>query len=158
MDNFSKYLGLIFLIIGVFFGFILSIALIILLLRFLSIGLFENRISEGIFHYFIIIIPYLIFFGAYYYLRQKVMAATNKTSRGIAALFLIIGCLICVSSFILSTLVFLNIKNDFVEFFSENSGYNLVMQLVIVFLTAATLGFGDPKEKDWMEKSQHNNV
>jgi hypothetical protein len=157
MNNLNKYLGLMLLMMGVFFGFIILVALIIVIMRFLSIALFSNRISENIFRYFIIIIPYLIFSAAYYYLYTKINETKNKLSKRLAALFLIIGCLICITAFVLSTLIFLSVKNTWLQFFDDNSGYNLVMQLIVVFLTSAILAFGDPQEKDWKEKSLHNN-
>ncbi len=152
MDNSNKYLKLLLLIIGTVFGFFLLIAVIILVLRLLSIALFTNKISEHIFHYFVVVIPYLIFFGAFYYLNKKIKQSQSKTSKIIASLFLIIGCLICLISFLFITVISFGAENKWLSFFDDNSGYSLALQLLIVFLTAITLAIGEPTEKDWIKK------
>jgi hypothetical protein len=152
MDDSNKFLKLLLLIMGSVIGFFLSIAVIILVLRLLSIALFTNRISEHIYHYFVVIVPYLIFFGAFYYLSKKVKQSKNKISKIIASLFLVIGCLICIVSFVCITAISFGIENNWLSLFDDNSGYSLVSQLLLVFLTAISLAAGDPKEKDWMDK------
>jgi hypothetical protein len=153
MNNTSKYLELLLLMIGVLMGFVLSVALLIIILKLLSVVLFTNKISENIYHYCVIIIPYLIFFAAYYYLYLKVKQSKNIASKTIASFILIAGCLLCATSFILLTANFLGNTSDLVAFFNDNSGSGLVIQIAVAFLTAMVLAFGDPKEKDWIEKN-----
>jgi hypothetical protein len=142
------------LMTGVFFGFILAIALLILILRLLSVTLFELPGTEPVYHYLVSIVPYVIFSGAYYYLYRKIGQSKNKTAKFIAAIFLFIGCVICLVCFVLVSMLCFNVHKNWLDDFNDNSGYNLVAQLIIVFLTAMTLGFGDPKEKDWLEKNK----
>lgn len=153
MDNNGKYLGLLLLIMGVVFGALVVFGLVFFILKIISVSLFDNRISENIFHYLVTIIPYLIFFGAYYYLYQKIKQAKKIFLKTIAFLLIIIGCLICLSSLVLFTMIAFEIEKDWLGAFDEHSGYTLVAQLVIVFLAAMTLAFGDPKEKDWIQKN-----
>ena len=152
MDNFSKYLGIILLIMGVFFGGLIAIGLVILIFKLISVSLFDNRVSENIFHYIVKIIPDLIFFGAYYYLYRKIKQSKKIVPGIIASLLVIFGCLICVAVLICFTMIAFNVEQNWLETFDENSGYTLVMQLVIVFFSAMILAFGDPKEKDWLQK------
>src|ERR1700755_90842 len=136
MNNFSKYLGLTMLLMGVVFGFIVFVALVILVFKLLSIALFNNRLSDNIFQYCVTITPYLIFFAADYFLFTKIKKAKNISSKVMASLFLLIGSLVCVLSFLLLSANFFGIKNQWLYWFSENTGYSLIIQLLMVFATA----------------------
>lgn len=154
MDNFQKYSRLMLLIAGGFFGFIILIALFFFILRLLSITMFHIPGFDLFFQYVIIIIPYLLFFAAYYYLYKKISGSKNRLSRIIARLLLIAGCLVCLFTLTLSTVIFLKVKNDWLRFFEDNAHYALIIQLIIIFATAAVLASGDGKEKDWMEREK----
>src|SRR5438552_3938685 len=101
MNDFNKYFALMFLIIGGVIGFILAIAILIVILRLLSISMFSIPGTDNIFQYFTIIIPYIIFFAAYFYLRKKIIRSKSKTSGIAAALLVIAGCLLCLITFVL---------------------------------------------------------
>ena len=152
MDNFQKYSRLMLLIIGSFIGFILLIALIFFLFRLFSITVFYIPGFDLFFQYVIICIPYLLFFAAYYYLNKKIKSSKSKASRVIARALLLAGCATCVFTLVLSTAIFLHVKNDALKVFEDNGHYALIVQIVLIFITAATLASGDEKEKDWMER------
>jgi hypothetical protein len=152
MDNFQKYSRLMLLIAGGFFGFIIFIALLIYILRLFSITMFHIPGFDLFFQYVIIIIPYLLFFAAYYYLYKKISLSKNKPSRVIARLLMVAGCMICLFTLSSSTAIFLHVKNAWLRLFDENSQYALIIQLLIIFLTAGVLASGDGREKDWMER------
>ena len=111
--------------------------------------------ADNVFHVFIIMVPYLIFFSGYYYMHTKIAAAKTKLSRLLARLFLVVGSLICFITMIFSLLVFLKVKNEWLRTYDANSHYALIIQVFMLFITAAIIATGDPKEKNWMEK---NNV
>lgn len=140
------------LIIGSFLGFILFIGLLIFILRLFSITVFHIPGFDLFFQYVIITIPYIIFFAAYYYLYNKIKFSKSKASRGIAVVLIAAGCLICLFTLSLSTAVFLRVKNDWLKLYDNNGHYALIIQIVILFLTAGVLASGDEKEKDWMER------
>ena len=141
------------LIVAGIFGFIFFVALLIFILRLFSITMFHIPGFDLFFQYVIISIPYLLFFAAYYYLFKKISLSKSKASRFIARLLLALGCIICLFTFTLSTAMFLNMKNEWLKFFDDNAHYALIIQLVIIFLTAGVLASGDAKEKDWMERN-----
>jgi hypothetical protein len=152
MDNFQKYSRLMLLLVGGFFGFILFIALLIFVLRLLSITMIHIPGFDLLYQYVIIIIPYAIFFAAYYYLYNKIRFSKSKISRSIAKLLLAMGCIICITSLILSTVLFLHVKSSWLKTYEEYSHYSLIVQIAILFISAGVLASGDAKEKDWMER------
>ncbi|MEO6731649.1 MAG: hypothetical protein ABIN01_10565 [Ferruginibacter sp.] len=154
MDNFQKYSRLMLLIVGGFFGFLIAIALLIYILRLFSITMFHIPGFDLFFQYVIIIIPYLIFFAAYYYLYKKISFSKTKASRVIARCLLVAGLLTCLFTLFLSTALFLKVKNEWLKSYEESTHYALVIQLVVLFLTAGILASGDAKEKDWMERRE----
>jgi hypothetical protein len=152
MDNFQKYSRLMLLIAASFFGMLLFIALLIYILRLFSITMFNIPGFDLFFQYVIIIIPYLIFFAAYYYLYQKIKLSKNKVSRFISGVLVATGCIICLITLSLSTALFLRVKTEWLKVYEDNGHYALIIQIVILFLTAGALASGDEKEKDWMER------
>lgn len=152
MDNFQKYSRLMVLIAGGFFGFIIFVALLLFVLRLFSITMFNIPGFDLFFQYVIIIIPYLLFFAAYYYLYKKIGLCTSKASRVIARLLIAAGCGICLFTLALSTAIFLHVKNDGLKTFEDNGHYALIIQLIIIFVTAGILASGDATEKDWKER------
>jgi hypothetical protein len=46
----------------------------------------------------------------------------------------------------------LHVKSDALRVFEDNGNYALIAQIIVIFLTAATLASGDEKEKDWKER------
>ncbi len=70
-----------------------------------------------------------------------------------ARLLVATGCLVCLFTLSLSTALFLHLKNDWLKLYEDNGHYALIIQIVILFLTAAILAGGDEKEKDWMERT-----
>ena len=154
MDNFQKYSRLMLLIIGSFIGFIVFVAMLIFVFRLFSITVFHIPGFDLFFQYVIICIPYLFFFTAYYYLYKKINSSKNKASRVIARALLLAGCATCVFTLVLSTALFLHVKNDSLKIFEDNGHYALIVQIIIIFITAATLASGDEKEKDWMQRGR----
>ena len=143
------------LIVGGFISLILFIAILIFVLRIFSVTLFHIPGFDLFFEYIIILIPYILFFSAYYYLYKKITISKSKASRIIARILIAMGCIICLFTLSLSTALFLNIKNDWLRLFEDNSHYAMVIQIIIIFLTAGALASGDPKEKDWMERKDN---
>lgn len=134
-------------------GFILFIALLIFVLRLFSITLFNIPGFDLFFQFVIISIPYIIFFAAYYYLFKKVRASKSVTSRLIARVLLVAGAALCIFTLVLSTLIFLKEKNEWLAVFNENSHFALIIQLIILLVASGIIASGDAKEKDWMERS-----
>ncbi|MCW3093970.1 MAG: hypothetical protein JWP81_5039 [Ferruginibacter sp.] len=153
MDKFQKYSRLMLLLAGGFFGFILLIGLLIFILRLFSITMFHIPGFDLFFQYVILIIPYLIFFAAYYYLYRKIGASKTKFSRVFARILMVAGFTICVFTLVLSTAIFLHVKSEWLKQLEEYTHYALVMQLAILSITAGVLASGDAKEKDWMERN-----
>ncbi len=154
MDNSNKYLGILLIALGSFIGFVVLIVVIFFLLKLASVILFNIPGFESIYKYFITIIPYLLFLAAYFYLRSRIVLCKNKISRAIAMLFLTAGILVCLISFTLINLKFFGLKKGWLNFFDDNSHYFLILQLILIFFATGALATGDPKEKDWMEKSK----
>src|SRR5688572_28678911 len=122
MDNFQKYSRLMLLIAGAVVAFILGMGLLIFLLRLLSSTLIHIPGFNRFFEYVILIIPYLIFYTAYYYLYQNIRGSKSHLTKLFASLVLVIGLLVCSITLILTTIVFAGVKIPWLMFFSENSG------------------------------------
>ncbi|MEO6548901.1 MAG: hypothetical protein ABIN94_12920 [Ferruginibacter sp.] len=153
MDKFQKYSRLMLLLVGGVFSFIILVALLIFIFRLFSITMFNIPGFDLFFQYIIIIIPYFIFFAAYYYLFNKIKFSKSRFSRVFAITLLLVGFLTCLFTFTLSTAIFLKVSTKWLKQFEDYTHYALVVQLVILFTTAGVLASGDSKEKDWMERT-----
>lgn len=156
MNNFNKYFLLMALIIGGFFGVIIFLVLLFFILKLFSVTILSIPGVESIYHFLIVIIPYIIFFSAYYYLHKKIPLSTKKISRLLAMLFLVAGSLICFTTLVLSLLDFIKLNKTWIRLFNDNAQYAFIIQIILLFSTALIIAAGDPKEKDWMEKGGYN--
>jgi membrane protease YdiL (CAAX protease family) len=135
-----------------FVGLIAFIVVLILVLRLFSSSILHIPGFDRFYQYVIIIIPYLLFFAAFYYLYKKIGQSKTKGSRIAAGILLLVGCLVGGCALSLATVDFLHVKNNWIKWYNENSQVSLIIQLVIIFITAGILASGDAKEKDWMER------
>jgi hypothetical protein len=152
MDKFNKYFWLLALILGSLLGFLIVVTALFFLLKFFSVSLFYIPGIDKGYQFFVVIIPYLIFFSGYYYLHKKIPLSTKKTSRAVSMILLVLGSLICVVTLVLSLLVSFKVTNEWLRAYSEHSHYSFIIQIILLFSTALIIATGDPKEKDWMEK------
>ena len=68
------------------------------------------------------------------------------------AVFLVAGSVICFITLVLSLLVFLKVKGEWLRDYDDQSHYSFVIQILLLFATALIIASGDAKEKDWMER------
>ena len=135
-----------------FFGVVIAVALVIFILRLFSIVAINIPGFTYFYGYSMLIIPYGLFLTTYYFLRTKIALAASKTARVLGAVFFTLGLLACLSSLIIATINFIKTANHIELSFEDLSSYFLVIQLGFIFIITLTLGLGDKKEKDWMEK------
>ena len=140
------------LLFGGLVGTILILVILFYLLKLFSIAVFNIHGSDTVFHFFIVIIPYIIFFSGYYYLHKKITLSKSKTATVIARAFLIIGSLFCVCTMILSSLKLFGVQKNFLLTYEDNSQYAWIIQIVMLFFTALIIASGDAKEKNWIDK------
>src|SRR5688500_16037613 len=95
MDNFQKYSRLMLLLVGGFIAFILGIALVLFILRILSITMFNIPGFDWLLQFAIVALPYVIFYASYYYLAKKIRFSESKLSRVAARIILIAGLVLC---------------------------------------------------------------
>jgi hypothetical protein len=156
MNNNNRFLTLLMVILGTFLSVIIAIALVIFILRFLSIIAINIPGFTDFYGYIMLIIPYGIFFTTYYFLRSKIALAASKISRIFGTIFFTLGFLTCIASLTIATINFIKIRNNIQLTFEEFSHYFLVIQLAFIFIITMTLGLGDAKEEDWLDK--HNKT
>lgn len=149
MDNFQKYSRLMLLFAVGIIAFILFFVLLIFILRLFSITVIHIPGFDIFYQFTILLIPYIIFFAAYFYLYPKIRLSKNKASRIIATGLVVAGVLICAFTLILSIMAFLNVSNEWLKTFDENSHYAFIIQLVVLLISAGVIAGGDAKEKDW---------
>ena len=140
------------LIAGGFVAFILFIALVFFLLRLFSITMIHIPGFDRFFQLTIVLIPYIIFFTAYYYLFKKIRRSENIVSRMTGRVLLIVGALLCTAALILSLLAFFKANIEWLRTYEENVHYAWIIQLIILLAAAGAIAGGDAKEKDWMER------
>ena len=75
-------------------------------------------------------------------------------SRIFGTIFFTLGFLACIASLTIATINFIKIRNNIQLTLEEFSHYFLVIQLAFIFIITMTLGLGDAKEVDWLDK--HN--
>ena len=152
MDNFQKYSRLMLMIVGGIIAFILAVALVFFALRLFSIAVFHIPGFDFLYQLIIVLIPYFVFFAAYYYLFGRIKFSRSKASRISARVLIFSGALFCTLAMVLSVVVFLSDTKSWSITFRENEHYAYIIQLIILLIIAATLAAGDSKEKDWMER------
>ena len=141
------------LIAGAIFGSILLIATLFFALKIFSVTLFHIPGFDFFFQYIIILIPYILFFAAYYYLVRKIKNARSKASRIIAGVLLLAGLVTCIFTLILSTVLFLQLKIAWMIKLEDYTHYALITQLLFLFISAGVLASGDTREVDWMKRN-----
>lgn len=140
------------LVIGAFITFVLLAVGLFYLLKLFSVTMFAIPGSDKVYQFFIVVIPYTIFFFGYHYMHKKIQLSINKYARSFAILFLVLGSLICFGCLVLAVLDYFSLKNEWVRVYNQNSQYGFISQILMLFFTALILATGDPKEKDWIDK------
>ncbi len=158
MDNFEKYSRLMLMIVGGIIAFILAVALVFFALRLFSIAVFHIPGFDFLYQLIIVLIPYFVFFAAYYYLFGRIKLSKSKASRISARILIFSGALFCTLSMILSVVAFLSDTKSWTITFRENEHYAYIIQLIVLLIIAAALAAGDSKEKDWMERGESIKV
>lgn len=140
------------LLMGSVLAVVATVALVFFILKLFAVTLFNIPGSSYIFHLFIVVIPYLILFAAYYLVHREIVAARSSASAAAARTILVIGSLACVTGLVLSLMIFFNVKREWLYIYDDYSKYTFAVHLILVFITAGVLATGDPKEKSWLER------
>lgn len=135
-----------------FFGVVIAVGLIVFLLRLFSMAVINIPGFTDFYGYMMLIIPYGLFFTTYYFLRSKLTLAASKTAKVLGIIFYTLGFLACAASLIIATINFIRTINHVELSFEDLQPYFLVIQLAFIFIITMTLGLGDAKEEDWMDK------
>ncbi|HMG83961.1 MAG TPA: hypothetical protein VK559_13050 [Ferruginibacter sp.] len=155
MNNNNRFLTLFMILLFSFFGVVIAVALVVFLLRLFSMAVINIPGFTEFYGYMMLIVPYGLFFTTYYFLRSK-LALASKTARIVGTLFYTLGLLACIASLIIASVNFIKTINHVELSFEDLSPYFLVIQLAFIFIITMTLGLGDAKEKDWMDKHKGN--
>ncbi len=142
------------LLFGSFVGAIGVIVLLFYILKLFSIVLFHIPGFDHVFQTVVVMVPYTLYFWAYYYLHTRFPDAKKRSSKIIARIFLVIGSLACFVTMILSLLVLFKVKYNWVKTYDRYSHISLIIQVLMIFATAAILATGDAKEKNWMDREE----
>ena len=152
MNNFNKYFSLLALIIGSFLSFLLLLVLFFYVMKLFSIAFFSIPGSTNIFEIVIILVPYILYYAAYYYLSKKIALAKTSVAKVLGSVFLIIGTTIATITLVLAFMVFFKINYPWLKILESNSHYAFIVQIIIIFFAAGSIASGDAKEKDWKER------
>lgn len=152
MNNFNKYFSLVALLIAGFLSFLLLLILIFYVLKLFSITFLNIPGSENIFNVVIILVPYILYYAAYYYLHKKISLAKTTLAKKLGWAFLLVGTALCTFTLILSFMLFFKLNFQWLRTFESNSQYAFIVQIFFIFFTAGSIATGDAKEKDWMER------
>ncbi len=152
MNNFNKYFSLLALIIGSFLSFLLLLVLFFYVMKLFSIAFFSIPGSTNIFEMVIILVPYILYYAAYYYLSKKIALAKTSIAKVLGSVFLIIGTTIATITLVLAFMLFFKMNYPWLKILESNSHYAFIVQIIIIFFAAGTIASGDAKEKDWMER------
>ena len=158
MYNLNKYLSLMALIIGSFLSFLLLLVLFFYVMKLFSIAFFSIPGSTNIFETVIILVPYILYYAAYYYLAKKITLAKTSTAKILGSVFVIIGTSIATVTLTLAFMVFFKLHYPWLKILESNSHYAFIVQIIIIFFAAGTIASGDAREKDWMERGSSEKV
>ncbi|MBL0355422.1 MAG: hypothetical protein IPP72_00365 [Chitinophagaceae bacterium] len=151
-DQSNKYFYLMALLMGSVLAVVGIIVLAFYILKLFAITLFNIPGSSYLFELFIVIIPYLILFAAYYLVHTQVSASRRSAAAGVARILLTTGSLICVTGLVLSLVIFFKVKAQWLTIFNEYANHTFALHLILILISAGILATGDPKEKSWLER------
>ncbi|HMO61385.1 MAG TPA: hypothetical protein PKA46_04860 [Ferruginibacter sp.] len=152
MNNFNKYFTLLALIIGSFLGFLLLAVALFFILKLFSVTLFHIPGTDKVYQFFIVVIPYTVFFFGYHYMHKKIPLSTRRFSRIAGRVLMVTGSIICLATLVFALLDYLSVKGEWMTLYKQNTQYGLIAQIFLLFFTALIVATGDAKEKDWMDK------
>ena len=157
-DRYSKYFQLSFNLFFTLLGFILSLLLLMLGLKFIF-GLLD-KIPWFVFMYmmFIIMIPAALFITIFIIYFKRTTRHPSAVVRGISYSIFTVALLFWGAAFIW----------DMIEFFKKGSreisnyySYNIFLlaaSVAAIFLVGILQAFTTEKEKDWMEKRKEEEI
>lgn len=157
-DRFSKYFHLSFNLFFTLLGFILSLVLLMLGLKFVF-GILD-KIPWFVFMYmmFIIMIPAALFITIFIIYFKRTSGHPFVVVRRISHFFFTVALLFWGAAFIW----------DMIEFFKKGSreissyySYNIFLlaaSVAVIFLVGILQAFTTAKEKDWMEKRKEQEL
>ena len=152
MNNFNKYFSLLALIIGGFLSILLFLVLFFYVMKLFSIAFFSIPGSANMFEIVIILVPYILYYAAYYYLSKKIALAKTSIAKVMGSVFLILGTTIATFTLVLAFMVFFKMNYPWVKIMESNSHYAFIVQIIIIFFTAGAIASGGVTEEDWMER------
>lgn len=155
METLNKYFGIVFLLMGSFLAFLLALIGIFYAMKLLSFTIINIPGFDVLFRYVVTIIPYIIFFGGYYFLFHQTRKTALNTIKKISFAIMAIGLFICFTTIVFESIRFMGSRAIVVQQFLSNKGVILFIQLFVLFFCSAVIAMGEPKEADWMEK--HRN-
>ncbi|MFZ4058702.1 MAG: hypothetical protein ACOYKE_11225 [Ferruginibacter sp.] len=153
MDNFEKYSRLMMLVVGAILGFLLLIVVLFLLLRLFSSAVFLVPGIDLFLQYVITLFPFLLFYGAFFLIRNSNQTNVSAIAKGISKSLSSIGYIACTIALLLASAVFFKFKWEWLVDYEAYSQYALILLLVLVFFSAISLASGSAKEKDWKERN-----
>jgi glucan phosphoethanolaminetransferase (alkaline phosphatase superfamily) len=154
MNDLNKYLSVAFLAMASFLAIILVFVLIFFIMKLMAVTVFAIPGFNMFFRYIITVIPYLIFFGGYYFLFTQIEKTGNSFLQKLSITFMLSGVLSCFLTMVVLSLIFFGLKRSLLYEISDNTGIILVAQLVILVICSIFLAIGEPKEVDWMERGK----
>ena len=152
MNNTNKYFSLLLLLLGGFVSLILIIVLVFYLLKLFSVVMFNIPAFDNVFQVLILLVPYILYYAAYYYLHKKIAKAETVLSKSMGWGFLFFGSLVCTATLVLTLMVFFKMKYPWLRVFELNTHYAFIAQIIFLFATALAIASGDKKENDWMSR------
>lgn len=151
-DQSNRYFFLMALLMGSAVAVVGIIVLLFYVLKLFAITLFNIPGSSYLFELFIVMVPYLILFAAYYLVHTQISAARRSVVAGVARVLLTTGSLICVTGLVLSLVIFFKVKAQWLTIYNEYSNHSFALHLILILVSAGILATGDPKEKSWLER------
>lgn len=151
-NTFNKYFGLLTLILGTIVAIPLVLACIFYVLKLFSVTIFNLPGTELIYRHIITLVPYLIYFSAYFYINKKIGNTPALGARVMSRFFLIIGVLAALTGMVFSLFDLYEYPHVWILFFHNHSYLVLITQILLLFFTTMSLASGDAKEKDWIQR------
>lgn len=146
------------LLMASLFGLLLLLAVVFFVLKLLAATANSLPGTNYVFSFFINTVPYFILFGAYYLVHKKISAANTNASSVSARLVLTIGSLLCLAQLAIAILTVFNLKYPWLQLYNEYNKAGFALHLIMILIAAGLLATGDTKEKNWMDRSEGDNL
>ncbi len=157
-DRFSKYFQLSFNLFFTFIGFILSLVIVMLGLKYILRFLDYLPFVVYIYTLFIIVVPGALFLSIFSIFFKRTAVQPSKIVRGISYTVFAIALIAWAVFFVMDMITFVKTGSRMIGSYYSYNIFLLAGSVATIFLIGILQALSTEKEKDWMEKRREREA